>query len=102
MIPITLSSDFDQTREKWIKDPTEYLRAVHLSPNGDRLALTARGRVFVAPQPTGKLVEITRKHGVRYSDARFLSDKSRGELEFWKAPGNGVGELQALTTVQVF
>jgi tricorn protease len=106
LIPITLSSDFDQTRERWIKNPTEYVTSVHLSPKGDRLAITARGRVFVAPVQSGRLVEVTRKNGVRYRDARFLSNAESlimlsdetGEMEFWKTPSNGIGESHQLTS----
>jgi tricorn protease len=105
-VPITLDSDLDQTRERWVKEPTDYLSAAHLSPSGDRVALTARGRAFVAPHRRGRLVEAPHKEGVRYRDARFmpdgksllvLSDQS-GEVELWKLPANGVGKGEQLTT----
>ena len=104
-LSITLASDFDQMRERWIKNPMEYLTSVHLSPSGDRIVMTARGQVFVAPAKQGRLVEVTKGEGVRYRDARFmpdgksilvLSDES-GELEFWKIPANGIGEGEPLT-----
>jgi tricorn protease len=111
MIPIRLASDFDQMRERWIKTPMDYVTAVHLSPNGDRVALTARGQVFVAPARQGRLVEATRKKGVRYREARFLPDGSAtepcrslvalsdesGEVELWTLPANGVGSPSQLT-----
>jgi tricorn protease len=105
VIPITLVSDFDQDREKWVKKPADYLTSVHLSPDGDRLALTARGQVFVAPVEQGRLVDATRLERVRYREARFLpdgkallalSDRS-GELEFERLPANGVGDPEQLT-----
>ncbi len=105
LIPITLTSDFDQEREKWVKKPMDYLTTVHLSSNGDRIVLTARGQVFVAPAKYGRLVDVTRGQPVRYRQARFLpdgkslvvlSDKT-GELEFNKLPANGVGSPQALS-----
>jgi len=65
LIPITLSSDLDQEREKWVKKPTDYLTAAHLAPDGERLVLTARGRVFVAPANQGRLVEATADAFVR-------------------------------------
>ncbi len=104
-IPITLASDFDQTRDKWVKKPVDYLTSSHISPDGDRLVLTARGRVFVAPAEQGRLAEVTRDEGVRYRNARFmpdgetilvLSDKT-GELEFWEIPARGLGEPRQLT-----
>ncbi len=107
VIPITLSSDFDQVREKWVKKPMDYLTATSLSPSGDRVALTARGQVFVAPAQQGRFIRTTTKNGIRYRSSRFmpdgksllvLSDES-GELEFWKLPANGLGDAQQLTHV---
>ncbi|MEZ4730630.1 MAG: S41 family peptidase [Caldilineaceae bacterium] len=106
LLPITLASDFEQTRERWITNPWSYVSSVHVAPEGDRVVLTSRGRVFVAPAKQGRLVEVTRRHGVRYSDARFLPDGQRllllsdesGEVEFWTAPPNGIGPFIQLTT----
>ncbi len=105
IIPISLASDFDQTREKWVAKPLEYITNAAISPTGDRLALTVRGHVFVAPAGSGRFIELTRQSGVRYRQASFfpdgkslmlLSDES-GEVEFWRAPANGVGPREQLT-----
>jgi tricorn protease len=104
-IPIGLASDFEQRRDRWIDSPADYLTSAHISPNGDRVALTARGRVFVAPVDEGRFVEATRKSGVRYRDARFMPDgesvlvlsDETGEMEFYELPANGVGASRALT-----
>ena len=104
-VPITLESDLDQTRERWVKKPVDYLSSAHLSRKGDRVALTARGRVFVAPRRTGRLVEASRAEGVRYRDGRFLPDgkslvalsDESGEVELWRLPANGVGKAEQLT-----
>jgi tricorn protease len=107
-VPIRLVSDFDQTRERWVRSPMEWVTAAHLSPTGDRVVLTARGQVFVAPagQSGGRVVEVTRNKRVRYREGRFfpdgrsvlaLSDES-GEVEFWRLPANGVGAGERLTT----
>ena len=86
------------------------LTSAHLSTNGDRVALTARGQVFVAPVKQGRVVEVTRNGSVRYRNARFastnsltaLSDQS-GELEFWHLPVNGLGAPEQVTdTGKVF
>lgn len=37
IIPITLVSDFEQVRERWIKHPLEYLSALHLAPAGENI-----------------------------------------------------------------
>lgn len=106
MIPITLDSDFDQTREKWITNPMDYLTSAHLSPDGDRVVLTARGEVFVMPHGQGRLVQATRRPDVRYRTARFTSDGERiltlsdesGEIEFWTLPTDGTpGDHRQLT-----
>jgi tricorn protease len=105
IVPITLASDFDQTREKWVSKPMDYMTNVALSPTGDRVALTVRGQVFVAPAGQGRLVEVTRQSGVRYRSASFLPDgksllvlsDESGEIEFWRAPANGVGPREPLT-----
>ena len=104
-VPVTLPSDFDQMRERWVEKPLDYLSAWHLSPGGDRLLLTARGKVFVAPAKPGRFIEATRAQGVRYRSARFLPDAKSlavlsdqsGELEWWKVSALGLGEPEQLT-----
>jgi tricorn protease len=105
VIPITMASDFDHQREKWVKKPLEYVTTAHVSSNGDRVVLTARGQVFVAPTGSGRLVEATRQPSVRYRHACFmpdgktliaLSDES-GEVEFVRIPANGVGKPEPLS-----
>jgi tricorn protease len=105
LIPISLASDFDQLREKWVKEPLDYLTSAHVHPSGESVVLTSRGRVFVAPVGDGRLVRASFKEGIRYRDVVFmpdgktllaLSDES-GELEFVILPANGVGEEKPLT-----
>lgn len=103
-LSIRLDSDFDQTRERFVKEPADYLSSAHLSPDGSKVVLTARGRVFVVPQREGRLVEVTRKEGVRHRAARFLdassilslSDES-GEVELWRFPADGLDTGHQLT-----
>lgn len=105
-LDIRLASDLDQLRVRWVKNPMSYLSAAHLSPSGDRVVLTARGEVFVAPVKQGRLVEATRNSGVRYRSGRFfpggkslmvLSDES-GEIEFWRVDARGRGVPRQITT----
>ena len=106
-VDIRLASDFDQTREKWVKNPLTWTSSTHVSPDGSKVVLTSRGQVFLAPVKPGRLVEVTRKKSVRYRNARFssdgksilaLSDES-GEVELWKLPasGDGTGKPEQLT-----
>lgn len=104
-IPIELASDFDNLREHWIKSPFDYLSAVHLAPDGSQVALTSRGRVFVAPVKQGRFVEIPSLKPGRFRNARFMPDgksllmlsTESGEVELWKAPANGIGPAGQIT-----
>jgi tricorn protease len=106
MLDIRIASDLDQTREKWVKSPMAYLTDLALSPDGSRVALTARGQVFVAPVKEGRFIEVTRKPGVRYRNAIFDSSgkallalaDTTGETEWWRLPIDGVGAPTPLTT----
>jgi tricorn protease len=93
---ITTISDFDQRRTQWISKPFEYLTSWSASPNGQKLALTARGEVFVTGFSPGRLVELPREKGVRYRNATFLTDSTlllqsdaTSEIEFFTAPADG-------------
>lgn len=104
-VPVLLASDFDQKRERWVKNPQTYLSGFDISDEGDYISLNSRGRVFVAPAKQGRFVEVTRKYGIRYKAVRFLPDSKSvimlsdesGEMEFWKAPVDGIGEPEQLT-----
>jgi tricorn protease len=104
LIPVSLASDLDQLRERWV-DPMENLTSAHLDAEGERVVVTARGRVFVAPVQRGRLVRASVKPGVRYRDVAFmpggerligLSDES-GEFEWVTLPANGIGPERVLT-----
>ncbi|MCC7194626.1 MAG: PD40 domain-containing protein [Gemmatimonadaceae bacterium] len=105
IVPIALSSDLDQMRDRWVADPMRYLSSAHISPDGDRVALTSRGRVFVAPVKQGRFVRASTKDSARFREATFtpdgksllaLSDET-GEFEWVRIPANGVGPDEALT-----
>ncbi|HZW06909.1 MAG TPA: hypothetical protein VFF65_07275, partial [Phycisphaerales bacterium] len=101
-VDVHLVSDFDQMREQWVKRPIAAISGLDISPDGDRVAIVARGRVFVAPAKQGRIVEATKDQGVRHRTATFMpgdggkqllvsSDRS-GEVEFWTTPASGVNE----------
>ena len=105
-LEITLASDLDQLREKWEDNPSQYITSVHPDPKGEKVVITARGRLFVAPAKKGRFISITDKNEVRYRDAVFshdgedlivLSDET-GEFEFVKIPAEGIGEEQQITS----
>jgi tricorn protease len=105
-LAVTLPSDFDQMRERWVTKPLNYLTAGHVSPNGDRVVLVSRGHVFVAPAGDGRWVRVDRKEGVRVRAARFMGDgqslmvltDETGEWEFHRYPADGLGPAGQMTT----
>ena len=104
-VAIVLDSDFDHMREKWLSEPMNWLTSAHISSDGSRVALTARGQVFTAPRKQGRIARATHENGVRWREARFLPDGKRvvalgdgsGEVELWTLPADGVGEPAQLT-----
>ena len=104
-IPIELPSDFDHLREHWIKEPLKYTSAVHFSGDGEKIMLTARGRVFVAPVKHGRFVDISEHLPGRFREARLTADgksvfvfsTESGEVELWKYSANGVGPGEQMT-----
>jgi tricorn protease len=105
-LAITLPSDFDQMRERWVTKPLDYLTSGHVSPNGDRVVLVSRGHVFVAPVGDGRMVKVSRKDGVRARAARFIGDgkslmvlaDESGEWEFHRVAADGLGPAEQMTT----
>jgi tricorn protease len=105
-LDITLASDFEGARDRWQKDPMAYLTNFEPSSDGNKVVLTARGQVFVAPVEPGRIVEATRKPGVRYRSAMFAPDgkslfaisDQTGETEWWKLPANGVGAAEQISS----
>ncbi len=105
-VPITLASDFDQLREKWVDNPAQYITSVHLHPDGQSVVITARGRVFVAPVDGGRLVQASTAEGVRYRHVDFLPDgetliglsDESGEMEWGTIPASGIGARRQVTT----
>lgn len=102
-IHITLNGEnvYARTEQKHVSDN---LTAVSLSPNGKRLAVTARGEVFDVPVSKGVTRNITRTPGAHERNAdwsgdgkyiAYISDRT-GETEIWLEPAEG-GEPVQLT-----
>jgi tricorn protease len=105
VIPVTLTSDFDQLREHWVKKPAEYLTTGHIAPDGSSAVFTARGEVFTLPAKSGRIVKVAADSSVRFREARYMPDgksvlaisTGSGEGEFWKYPANGIGKPEQWT-----
>lgn len=104
-LAISLNSDFDQMREKWVDNPESYITGISVSNEGDKVALTARGRSFIFPTKEGRTVRLDRKDGVRYRDATFsvdgkeiyvFSDES-GEFEIHQYNALGLDQGKQIT-----
>lgn len=102
-ITINLNSDNVYARSE-IKDAAKYITGVSLSPEGERLVLTARGEVFDIPVEKGVTRNITRSPGAHERDAvwspdgkyiAYISDIS-GETELYMQDAKG-GEPVQLT-----
>lgn len=102
-IHITLNGEnvYARTEQKHVGNN---LTAISLSPNGKRLAVTARGEVFDVPVAKGVTRNITRTPGAHERDAEwsydgkniaYISDRT-GETEIWLEPAEG-GEPVQLT-----
>ena len=105
-LAITLRSDFDQTRSRWIKNPLSFVTDATVSPNGDRVALSLRGQLLVLPVGNGgRRVEVTRDAKSRVRLANFAPDgksifaltTQSGEQELASFAANGMSAIKPLT-----
>ncbi|GAB6393841.1 MAG: S41 family peptidase/tricorn protease [Bacteroidales bacterium] len=96
-VNITLASDNIYARSE-IKDGSQYLTAASLSPDGERLAVTARGEIFNLPAGKGVTKNITRTPGAHERDAQWSPDGKyiayisdiTGETElYWQSAASG-------------
>lgn len=100
-VTITLSSDNIYARSS-LKNGADYLRAFSLSPDGERLAVTARGEVFDVPAAKGVTKNITRSPGAHDRNARWSPDGRRvayisdatGETELYVQEAGGSEPVQ--------
>ncbi|WP_431263851.1 S41 family peptidase [Roseateles chitinivorans] len=108
-IAISLGGDYDQQRKRWVTRPQDYLTAVSLSPNGEQVVMTSRGRL--ATQGVGPLrraelpVPTALTDAGRCRDNAFSGDSQSvfalcdfsGELEIWRFAANGTGQPKQIT-----
>ncbi|MFZ6815640.1 S41 family peptidase [Undibacterium sp. Rencai35W] len=104
-INIDLLSDFDQQRNRQIKNPLEQLTEVELAGKEERLLFTARGHLTIAGTGVQRRIDIALPAGARGRSAVFSHDDkwvyaivdATGENEIWRFPANGSGKAEALT-----
>lgn len=108
-LSFALNSDHDQMRRRWIAKPQDFLTHIALSPDGERVVLTSRGRLAtqgVGPLRRAELAyPTTLQDAGRCRDARFSADSRSvfsvcdfsGETEIWRLPANGTGQPEPIT-----
>lgn len=101
-VPIRVASDNIYARND-IRDGEKYITAVSVSPDGKRLAVTARGEVFDVPATKGVTRNVTRTPGAHERGAEwspdgryiaFISDRT-GEDEIYLQDIAGGDPVQA-------
>jgi len=105
LLPIELTSDFDQQRERVLRRPMDFLDNVGFAPSGERVVLTARGQVAVAGLGAVRRVEIALPAGSRAREAALSRDgksvyafcDAGGEAQLWRFPAEGGPGGKALT-----
>ncbi len=104
LLDISLQSDFDQRKPRWIKSPLNSITEADLSPNGNYSSIISRGRLFVSPAKSDRWIEISRRSGIRFKAAHFINDRSMavlsdesGEYELWKVNTDGTDSARQIT-----
>lgn len=88
-VKIALSSDNIYARSE-IKNGAGYMTEASLSPDGERVVVTARGEVFNVPVETGVTKNITRSPGQHDREAQWSPD---GKYIVYISDGTGETEL---------
>ena len=104
-VPVQILADMEETRP-FMKDISQDIQGINISPSGKRGLVVARGEVFTVPETDGPTRNISNNCGARDKDAvwspdgkwiAYLSDKT-GEYEIYLANPNGKEEAIKLTT----
>jgi len=88
-VPITIRGDFIHARAEW-KDLSGSVRAAGMSPNGERLVISARGEVFNVPVKSGITRNLTQSPGVHERNASWSPS---GEYIAWVSDESGEFEI---------
>ncbi len=103
-ISVLIENDFLFDRKEW-KDVSGAIRAADLSPNGERLILSARGELFNSPVKQGITRNLTNTSGVHEREATwspdgksigYLSDQT-GEFEIYLSDPKSLESARQLT-----
>jgi tricorn protease len=102
---ISLMTDEPFRQQRWIDNPLDYVTDRHLTPDGKRLVITARGQVAIATMDGSRLIEIQTPAGSRVKFAQMSHDgqwiygicDASGEEQIWRFAADGSGHMKQLT-----
>lgn len=103
-VPIYINNDFDYARNGY-QDASKHITDGDISPNGERVAFTARGEIFSVPAKKGITYDLTKTSGAHERSAvwspngkyiAYLSDAS-GEFEVYIKNQDGESKAIQLT-----
>ena len=106
-LDITLAGDFEHQRTRWLAKPQDYLSEISLAPDGERVALTVRGRIATAGTGGLRRAEAPLPAQARCREGQFSHDgkhvyalcdmSPQQEVEVWRLPANGIGAPLQIT-----
>ncbi|ACA87584.1 S41 family peptidase [Shewanella woodyi] len=104
-LDIQLVSDFPHRRAHWVNSPMKYATSTQLSPEGNKVVITARSHVAIAGTDGSRLVELALPGNSRVRSAVMSPDGSwvygisdaSGEQEIWRFPADGSQGAKQLT-----
>lgn len=75
-IPIIINTDPKETRP-YLKEVSEFITSMDLSPSGNSVLITARGEIFSVPKKNGSIKNLTESSGARDLYATWSPDGKR-------------------------
>ncbi len=105
VINIDLVSDFEQRRQRWLRDASKYLTDIRVADDGTQAILTARGKIVLAATGTRRRVEIAVPDQHRARAAVLSKDGKQvyaisdidGRNEIWRFAADGSKDSKQLT-----
>lgn len=105
VIPIRLAGDFEQRRERFVRNPMNFVTGITLAHDGSRVAVSARGRVATAGLGPQRRIEIAAPETARVREARLSRDGRTvhaivdvdGRSEIFALPADGSAGGRRLT-----
>ncbi len=104
-LSINIITDREQTRERALKDPINQLQSARISPSGESVSITARGRVALGAPKQLRRVEYAVPMDARAREAvtgpdgkwtyMLLDQGLRGDV--FRVSADGIGQAEAVT-----